>query len=678
MDQKKSLNMIKKILIGLFLLIVGTLNAQIGIDLTEMIPAPDSGYMILTTGDEYPDRGLQKYVRASDILGIDTLFQNGDSLCILMRSEEAYRCFPVHREVRLEKVDGGLRVCWEQRDTVWETRNYLHFPGTSGSYVQARSVNDFEPDTNDFDFEIEFRFLDQNGGIIGNSTGSTSGFSFYSQDGERISVARISNSNLDQVNFSGASVTPQEWTTMKIEFKNSKGRGRMYMNNVLISEQTNESMIGIPVTYAYKTAIGSNRGGGPIYLNGGIRYFRFNDEYFDFSEGSGDTIVSNFGTVMDIRGDVSWAIDTLGYTGIDTSHHCEIIPLTDTHLTNVEHLGDSIRFTLSDSVIFTVRDSFIPQENIIGWIDERIPDTVFFAKTSTATKAIEFGDTLELKGGAININIPVEVDYFPNTNQLEICWTEIELPDQGLQDEGLGSEFNQGGNQPQQLPADTIRLCDTIQLNDVYIDTVFHDGDSLRFVRNDGKTWAVKDSFRTDDDILDLIEMMYDPQWLDIDRDGNEITISISDGNEVSFVDSVRTNQEIAQVARDSIVFPAPKWRVGGKNLLKGTSDEWTGRERDEHYYSVNFPNTHFPEGCREFTVSYLLKRDYDPQINTYTTIDYYGDGIHRNDYRHIYEENYIEVDSGVYLVHYTFEIHPDDNIDSINRFQLRIERTSQ
>src|SRR5690625_5274780 len=191
MDQKKSLNMIKKILIGLFLLIVGTLNAQIGIDLTEMMPAPDSGYMILTTGDEYPDRGLQKYVRASDILGIDTLYQNGDSLCILMRSEEAYRCFPVHREVRLEKVDGGLRVCWEQRDTVWETRNYLHFPGTSGSYVQARSVNDFEPDTNDFDFEIEFRFLDQNGGIIGNSTGSTSGFSFYSQDGERISVARI-------------------------------------------------------------------------------------------------------------------------------------------------------------------------------------------------------------------------------------------------------------------------------------------------------------------------------------------------------------------------------------------------------------------------------------------------------------------------------------------------------
>src|SRR5690625_5666950 len=85
----------KKILIGLLLLMGGFANAQIGIDLTEMIAAPDSGYMIITTGDEYPDRGLQKYVRASDILGIDTLFQNGDSLCILMRSEEEYRCFPV-------------------------------------------------------------------------------------------------------------------------------------------------------------------------------------------------------------------------------------------------------------------------------------------------------------------------------------------------------------------------------------------------------------------------------------------------------------------------------------------------------------------------------------------------------------------------------------------------------
>src|SRR5690625_1417453 len=156
MDQKKSLNMIKKILIGLFLLIVGTLNAQIGIDLTEMIPAPDSGYMILTTGDEYPDRGLQKYVRASDILGIDTLFQNGDSLCILMRSEEAYRCFPVHREVRLEKVDGGLRVCWEQRDTIWEIDSYIRGGSERTARVSARSSSVFRPDTNDFEVEIRY------------------------------------------------------------------------------------------------------------------------------------------------------------------------------------------------------------------------------------------------------------------------------------------------------------------------------------------------------------------------------------------------------------------------------------------------------------------------------------------------------------------------------------------
>src|SRR5690625_3809223 len=418
----------KKILIGLLLLMGGLANAQIGIDLTEMIPAPDSGYMIITTGDEYPDRGLQKYVRASDVLGIDTMFQNGDSLCILMRSEEAYRCFPVHREVRLEKVDGGLRVCWEQRDTIWETRNYLHFPGTSGSYVEARDVHDFEAGYDDFEVGIDFRYdtadytSSANTFLFGSrSTSATRpGYNLYSFAPLTSNRARlgISNGSIRILKQSSNAFLFNEWNDFFATFKNNTGDIGLFVDSSNVggsyAYSTPSDIMQTEIANDRPVSIGSSE------FIGDIRYAYFNDEYFDFSEGSGDTIVSNFGTVMDIRGDVSWAIDTLGFTGIDTSHHCEIIPLTDTHLTSVEHLGDSIRFTLSDSVIFTVRDSFIPQENIIGWIDERIPDTVFFAKTSTATKAIEFGDTLELKGGAININIPVEVDYFPNTNQLEI------------------------------------------------------------------------------------------------------------------------------------------------------------------------------------------------------------------------------------------------------------------
>src|SRR5690625_4613722 len=147
----------KKILIGLLLLMGGFANAQIGIDLTEMVPAPDSGYMIITTGDEYPDRGLQKYVKASDVLGIDTMFQNGDSLCILMRSEEAYRCFPVHQEVRLEKVDGGLRVCWEQRDTVQREESWVRLDSTNNTALRARNVNDLRIGDDDADIEVRFR-----------------------------------------------------------------------------------------------------------------------------------------------------------------------------------------------------------------------------------------------------------------------------------------------------------------------------------------------------------------------------------------------------------------------------------------------------------------------------------------------------------------------------------------
>src|SRR5699024_4666639 len=120
-------------------------------------------------------------------------------------------------------------------------------------------------------------------------------------------------------------------------------------------------------------------GAGSLNFRGDVFYFRFNDEEFFFDEGEGDITTGTEGTILDLVDGSQWTNDTLSYA-IATSHHCEIIPLTDTHLTNVEHLGDSILFTLSDSVVFTVRDSFIPQENIIGWIDERIPDTVFFAK----------------------------------------------------------------------------------------------------------------------------------------------------------------------------------------------------------------------------------------------------------------------------------------------------------
>src|SRR5690625_1703563 len=124
----------------------------------------------------------------------------------------------------------------------------------------------------------------------------------------------------------------KEWHQWRIVYEDGESIG--YVDGNEYSRVLNENM-GDSIVNRSILKIGVQGVGRNFPLHGDIRYFRFNDEYFDFSEGEGDTIVSNFGTVMDIRGDVSWAVDTLGYTGIDTSHHCEIIPLTDTHLTKI-------------------------------------------------------------------------------------------------------------------------------------------------------------------------------------------------------------------------------------------------------------------------------------------------------------------------------------------------------
>lgn len=69
------------------------LTGQIGIDLTEMVNAPDSGYIIITTGDEYPERGLQKYVAFDSLIPLDTIFRKADSVCLQFAYQSAPVCF---------------------------------------------------------------------------------------------------------------------------------------------------------------------------------------------------------------------------------------------------------------------------------------------------------------------------------------------------------------------------------------------------------------------------------------------------------------------------------------------------------------------------------------------------------------------------------------------------------
>src|SRR5690554_3727381 len=85
----------KRILIFVISVLFSTgLTAQIGIDLTEMVNAPDSGYIIITTGDEYPERGLQKYVPFDSLIPLDTIFRKADSVCFQFAYQSAPVCFP--------------------------------------------------------------------------------------------------------------------------------------------------------------------------------------------------------------------------------------------------------------------------------------------------------------------------------------------------------------------------------------------------------------------------------------------------------------------------------------------------------------------------------------------------------------------------------------------------------
>lgn len=89
----------KNILIFLAMLVCADVIAQQGVGLDQMEEAPDSAYMILTTGDEYPVRGIQKYRLFEELHGVDTIYRLDDSLCIEMVGVDV-QCF-------VDEIEGG-------------------------------------------------------------------------------------------------------------------------------------------------------------------------------------------------------------------------------------------------------------------------------------------------------------------------------------------------------------------------------------------------------------------------------------------------------------------------------------------------------------------------------------------------------------------------------------------
>src|SRR5690625_3673533 len=218
------------------LVILGILWSVVGysqIQWYQLPTAPDSNYILLSSGELGYLKNFPEYVKASDILGIDTLFQNGDSLCILMRSEDEYRCFPVHQEVRLELVNGGLRVCWEQRDTVWETRNYLHFPaggpsGITSNRVEARKTSDFEIGSYPSDIEIGIRLLDEKTAYVlgsANYSGASVGYIWGVVGSSLLSSVKGSLGNSAMQPSVASLLFDKEWHKWRIVYEDGERIG---------------------------------------------------------------------------------------------------------------------------------------------------------------------------------------------------------------------------------------------------------------------------------------------------------------------------------------------------------------------------------------------------------------------------------------------------------------------
>ena len=110
------------------------LTAQIGIDLTEMVNAPDSGYIIITTGDEYPERGLQKYVAFDSLIPLDTIFRSGDSVCLQFAYQTAPVCFALPDSTNENQTLSVLR----DGDTI---RRDLHELAQEGKIIKVHTAD---------------------------------------------------------------------------------------------------------------------------------------------------------------------------------------------------------------------------------------------------------------------------------------------------------------------------------------------------------------------------------------------------------------------------------------------------------------------------------------------------------------------------------------------------------
>src|SRR5690625_1030370 len=201
------------------------------------------------------------------------------------------------------KKDGLWKPVYE--DGFW----YLHFPaggpsGITSNRVEARKTSDFEIGSYPSDIEIGIRLLDEKTAYVlgsANYSGASVGYIWGVVGSSLLSSVKGSLGNSVMQPSVASLLFDKEWHQWRIVYEDGESIG--YVDGNEYSRVLNENMAGDSIVNRSILKIGVQGVGRNFPLHGDIAYFRFNDEYFDFSEGSGDTIVSNFGTVMDIKGD---------------------------------------------------------------------------------------------------------------------------------------------------------------------------------------------------------------------------------------------------------------------------------------------------------------------------------------------------------------------------------------
>src|SRR5690625_2235733 len=418
---------------------------------------------------------------------------------------------------------------------------------------------------------------------------------------------------------------------LQVLYENSTGTNTFIVNGDTVQIMQNDHFENINLENGHILSMGRySPGAGTTYmLKGDISYFRFNDEEFLFEDFGSDTLLGSEGTVLDILGDVEWRKDTLGFT-LSEFHYCDTIELNDIHVTSFTRSGDSLYLDLSNGQTFAVRDSFLTEAEIQDMVDvnrswllkdggvpDNATDTVYrdgvavIESGSYTNRGIEINSNRAKKSiGAITDQINIKGSTLASGNFLLVFDSDnkgrvlddfvvgnnifnsdaeriIRMYD-SESDDFVGIDLHSadgirfhpyGTGQYEATPTYLLGVDASGYIKEVRptsgIDTIIHLGDSV-FFDFDDKTFTIRDSVRSDADIITLIEshrifqqlgrsgdfitlsdggQILDLHLKDVQHTGDSIRLIMSDGR----IFSVRDSSLSVDAVRDMIIEEIPE-----------------------------------------------------------------------------------------------------------------------